>query len=126
MTTERPWLDTSLPVADRVELLLAEMTVAEKAGLFFQTMIALGPDGELSDGDAAFGLPSTAEYVNERHMTHFNLLGAAPTAGTIARWHNRLQELAASTRLGIPVTISMKESMALSGWSFSRWLRPLK
>ena len=29
-----------------------------------------------------------------------------PTAGEIARWHNKLQELAASTRLGIPVTIS--------------------
>ncbi|KAA9089413.1 glycoside hydrolase family 3 protein [Microbacterium radiodurans] len=129
MTTERPWLDTSLPVADRVELLLAEMTVEEKAGLFFQTMIALGPDGELSDGDAAFGLPSTAEYVNERHMTHFNLLGAAPTAGTIARWHNRLQELAASTRLGIPVTISTdprhsftdNPGAAMLAGPFSQW-----
>ncbi|SDQ62703.1 glycoside hydrolase family 3 protein [Microbacterium sp. cf332] len=106
MTTERPWLETSLPIAERVELLLSQMTVAEKAGLFFQTMITIGPGGELSSGDSAFGLPSTDEYVNERHMTHFNLLGAAPSAGEIARWHNRLQELAASTRLGIPVTIS--------------------
>ncbi len=106
MTSTRPWLDADLPVAERVELLLAEMTVEEKAGLFFHTMIAMGPEGELSTGDPHFGLPSTDEYVRERHMTHFNLFGAAPTAGQIARWHNRLQELAASTRLGIPVTIS--------------------
>lgn len=102
----RPWLDASLPIDERVELLLREMTVEEKAGLFFQTMISIGPDGELSQGDSAFGLPSTDEYVRERHMTHFNLLGAAPTAGEIARWHNRLQQLAAATRLGIPVTLS--------------------
>ena len=104
--SNRPWLDASLPVAERVELLLREMTVEEKVGLFFQTMISIGPDGELSQGDSAFSLPSTDEYVRKRHMTHFNLLGAAPTAGDIARWHNRLQQLAASTRLGIPVTLS--------------------
>ena len=99
-TTARPWLDASLPVDERVELLLQEMTLVEKVGLFFQTMIAMGPDGALSEADPTFGLPSTDEYINARHMTHFNLLGAAPTAGAIARWHNRLQELAASTRLG--------------------------
>lgn len=39
-------------------------------------------------------------------MSHFNLLMVPGDATLIARWHNRLQELAASTRLGIPVTIS--------------------
>lgn len=130
-TTEptRPWLDAALPVDERVELLLGEMTLEEKAGLFFQTMIAMGPDGELSDGDAVFGLPSTDEYVNQRKMSHFNLLGVAPTAGAIARWHNRLQELAASTRLGIPVTISTdprhsfteNPGAAMLSGPFSQW-----
>ncbi len=128
-TTARPWLDASLPVDERVELLLQEMTLVEKVGLFFQTMIAMGPDGALSEADPTFGLPSTDEYINARHMTHFNLLGAAPTAGAIARWHNRLQELAASTRLGIPVTISTdprhsfteNPGAAMLSGPFSQW-----
>ena len=128
-TTARPWLDASLPVDERVELLLREMTLVEKVGLFFQTMIAMGPDGALSEADPTFGLPSTDEYINARHMTHFNLLGAAPTAGAIARWHNRLQELAASTRLGIPVTISTdprhsfteNPGVAMLSGPFSQW-----
>jgi beta-glucosidase len=98
--------DASLPVDERVENLLSQMTLEEKAGLCFQTMIAMSEDGTLSDGDPVFGLPSTAEYVNGRLMSHFNILAAAKTAEAMAEWHNRLQELAAATRLGIPVTIS--------------------
>ena len=87
--------DASLPVADRVEILLSQMTLEEKAGLFFQTMIAIGEGGELGGVDPMFGLPSTEEYVLGRGMTHFNVLGAAPTGREMAEWHNRLQELAA-------------------------------
>jgi hypothetical protein len=54
-------------------------------------MIAMGPDGALSEADPTFGLPSTDEYINARHMTARQSLGAALTAGAIARWHNRLQ-----------------------------------
>ena len=82
------------------------MTLEEKAGLFFQTMITMSQDGELAQGDPAFGLPSNEEYVIDKGMTHFNVLGSAPTAELMATWHNSLQELAATTRLGIPVTIS--------------------
>lgn len=125
--------DPELPVDERVEILLGQMTVAEKAGLFFQNMITMGSGGTLSDGDAAFGLPSAAEYVLERGMNHFNLFGAAPTAGDVARWHNSLQELAASTRLGIPVTVSSDPRHAFSdnpgaamhAGPFSQWPEPL-
>ncbi len=129
----RPWLDASLPVDERVELLLAEMTVEEKAGLFFQTMIVMGEGGELSEGDSAFGIPSNREYVAGRHMNHFNLLGVAPKASHIAAWHNKLQELAASTRLGIPVSISTdprhsfsdNPGAAMFAGPFSQWPEPL-
>lgn len=98
--------DATLPVADRVENLLGQMTLEEKAGLFFQTMITMSQDGELAPADPAFGLPSNEEYVVGKGMTHFNVLGSAPTAELMAEWHNSLQKLAATTRLGIPVTIS--------------------
>ncbi|MFT4137098.1 glycoside hydrolase family 3 protein [Microbacterium sp.] len=126
---DRPWLDASLPVAERVELLLREMTVEEKAGLFFHTMITMGEGGELAEAEPAFSLPSNREYVLDRHMSHFNLLSVAPKASDMARWHNRLQELAASTRLGIPITISTdprhsfteNPGTALLSGPFSQW-----
>ena len=77
------YLDPSLPVAERVEILLGQMTLEEKAGLFFQTMITIGEGGELAGPNPMFGTPSTDEYVLGRGMTHFNVLGAAPAA---ARW----------------------------------------
>ncbi|MFF1574608.1 glycoside hydrolase family 3 protein [Leifsonia sp. NPDC058292] len=98
--------DASLPIAERVENLLGQMTLEEKAGLFFQTMITLGDGSRLSDGEPVFGIPSTVEMVEGRNMSHFNVFGAAETAAQMAEWHNRLQELAGSTRLGIPVTLS--------------------
>jgi len=99
----RPWLDTELPVEERVQLLLDEMTIEEKAGLLFHTMIAIG---DLDEPNPVFGTPSAREFIDIKQMTHFNLLGAAPTGREIAAWQNALQELAASTRLGIPVTLS--------------------
>ncbi|MCD2442061.1 glycoside hydrolase family 3 C-terminal domain-containing protein [Agromyces sp. SYSU K20354] len=98
--------DASLPVHERVEILLEQMTLEEKAGLFFQTMIVMNDDGTLAEGVNAFGLPGTRDLVAGRLMNHFNILAAASKPELIAEWQNRLQELAASTRLGIPVTIS--------------------
>lgn len=102
-TATRPWLDATLPVDDRVQLLLDEMTIEEKAGLFFHTMIAIG---DLDEANPIFGTPSARDFVEIKQMTHFNLLGAAPTGREIAAWQNAVQRLAASTRLGIPVTLS--------------------
>jgi beta-glucosidase len=121
------------PVAERVEILLAQMTLEEKAGLFFHTMIAPREGGTLAGANPVFGLPSTDELVLGRQMTHFNVLGAAPSARELAEWHNRLQELAASTRLGIPVTLSTdprhsftdNPGAALMAGPFSQWPEPI-
>lgn len=102
-TIARPWLDTDLSVDERVQLLLDAMTIEEKAGLFFHTMIAIG---DLEEPNPVFATPSAREFLETKQMTHFNLLGAAPTGREIAAWQNALQRLAATTRLGIPVTLS--------------------
>ncbi|NQX13927.1 glycoside hydrolase family 3 C-terminal domain-containing protein [Microbacteriaceae bacterium VKM Ac-2855] len=125
--------DAELPLEERIEILLEQMTVEEKAGLFFQSMIGMGDGGELAGENPAFGLPSTERMVSGQHLTHFNLLGSAPTAGEIARWQNRLQELAASTRLGIPVTLSSdprhsftdNPGTGFEAGPFSEWPEPL-
>ncbi|WP_419703058.1 glycoside hydrolase family 3 protein [Promicromonospora sp. NFX87] len=132
-TVDTSYLNRDLPVEERVEKLLAQMTLQEKAGLLFQTMISMGPDGQLSDGDSVFGLPSNKEYLTGRLMSHFNILSAAPTVEAMATWYNRLQELAATTRLGIPVTISSDPRhsytdnplLGVATSTFSLWPEPL-
>ncbi|GAA1496403.1 glycoside hydrolase family 3 protein [Paeniglutamicibacter kerguelensis] len=125
--------NAGLPVTKRVENLLSQMTLEEKAGLFFHTMITIGEDGELADADPVFGIPSTSDLVEGRGMTHFNVFGAAASATQMALWHNKLQELAGATRLGIPVTLSTdprhsfteNPGTAMLAGPFSQWPEPL-
>lgn len=126
---DAPYKDASRPVEERLDDLLARMTVEEKAGQLFQDMVTVGEGGTLAEQDAVFGTPSVHEYVVEKHMTHLNVLGAPGTATDLAAWHNRVQEVAASTRLGIPVTIasdprhafSDNPLAALAAGPFSQW-----
>ncbi|WP_408003853.1 glycoside hydrolase family 3 protein [Puerhibacterium puerhi] len=121
--------DPSLPVAERVADLLGRMTLEEKAGQLFQTMVEIGPGGELAEGGSPMGVEATSSMVVGKHMTHLNVLAAPRTAREFAAWHNRLQRLAASTRLGIPVTVSTdprnaftdNPGTALLSGPFSQW-----
>ncbi len=125
--------DSSLPDDERVEILLGQMTVEEKVGQFFHAMISMGENGELSEGNPEFNIASNREYVVDRHLSHFNVLGAAPSVEVLAGWYNRIQRLAAETRLGIPVTISTdprhsyteNPGAAIFTSAFSQWPEPL-
>jgi beta-glucosidase len=127
-----PYEDSRLPVDQRVEDLLSQLTLDEKAGLMFHTMIGIGPDGSLEIGGGPFPLPTAADMVCERKMNHFNIF-MLPGIRQTAEWHNRLQKLAESTRLGIPVTISsdprhaFSENVALGATTaaFSQWPEPI-
>ncbi len=122
-----PYEDPSRPVDERVADLLAQMTLEEKAGLLFQTMVPL------EGGQGAFpGVTPASELIATRQMSHFNVLGSAgPRA--MAAWANQVQELAEHTRLGIPVTLSTDPRHAFSdnpgasmlSGSFSQWPEPL-
>jgi beta-glucosidase len=130
--THPPYRDPNLSVDRRTEDLLARMTLEEKAGLLFHTMIVMGPDGGLAPADPGAGLLSGQDMVLGLEMNHFNLIGSAP-ARQMARWHNRLQDLAAGTRLGIPVTLSTdprhacsdNPNTAVMAGPFSQWPEPL-
>ncbi|WP_036318664.1 glycoside hydrolase family 3 protein [Microbacterium indicum] len=127
--TEPLYRDAEAPLEDRVDDLTSRMTLEEKAGLMFQHMIVIGEDGGLAERSAEMDLPGTAEAIDELHMTHFNLLGPSPEPAVLARWQNLVQERAAATRLGIPVTFStdprhhFTENLgtAAAAGSFSQW-----
>ncbi|MFF8608483.1 glycoside hydrolase family 3 protein [Streptomyces sp. NPDC015346] len=101
-----PYQDPARPVAERVEDLLARMTLEEKAGQLFHSMLMMNPDGTpVTETDGSMLPFTTPELIEGRHLTHFNLLGTYG-AREMARWHNAIQEMAAATRLGIPVSLS--------------------
>jgi len=122
-----PYEDPRRPLEERVEDLLAQMTLEEKAGLLFQTMVPL----ETGHG-MLLGLTPASELVADRLMSHFNVFGSADPR-EMAAWHNRLQEAAERTRLGIPVTLSTDPRHAFSdnppasmlAGGFSQWPEPL-
>ncbi|MEU6878048.1 glycoside hydrolase family 3 N-terminal domain-containing protein [Streptomyces sp. NPDC046712] len=101
-----PYQDATRPVAERVEDLLSRMTLEEKAGQLFHSMLMMNPDGTpVTETDGSMLPFTTPELVEARHLSHFNLLGTYG-AREMALWHNAIQEMAASTRLGIPVSLS--------------------
>ncbi|MEV4244327.1 glycoside hydrolase family 3 N-terminal domain-containing protein [Streptosporangium canum] len=111
--------DPRLSVERRVDDLVGGMTLEEKAGLLFQTMVAMGD---------TMPRPSAADMIDGQLMNHFNLLGSA-SAREMAEWSNAVQERAKATRLGIPVTISTDPRNSFSGnpgaaimaGAFSQW-----
>jgi beta-glucosidase len=127
-----PYEDSRRPTEERVEDLLAQMTLEEKAGLMFHTAITLGEDGELVEQGGHFGGSSTSELVLGRKINHFNVYRLA-TLNLTALWHNRLQKLAERSRLGIPVTISSdprhaftkNPAVGMLTEGFSQWPEPI-
>jgi beta-glucosidase len=126
-----PYEDPRLPIEERVEDLLGQLTLEEKAGLLFHTVIGMNPDGTLSEGGGDIPMEPTTELVRRKLINHFNVLyTAAPRQ--MAQWYNRLQELAQETRLGIPVTISSDPRHGFStnpatsfmAGAFSQWPEP--
>jgi len=124
--------DSRRPIEERVEDLLAQMTLEEKAGLMFHTIMPVGMDGLLIDGPSMFGPHSTAHFVIDLRMNHFNV-HQLPAPRLAAGWYNRLQKMAESTRLGIPVTLSSDPRHAFShnvitglkADNFSQWPEPI-
>ena len=137
--------DSRESVDKRVEDLLSQMTIEDKAGQMFITMIGMERDGGHLDVPPInkyslddplfkigiyFSLETNAEMIVKRKMSHFNILHAY-TPEAIARFNNNLQRKAERTRLGIPVTIATdprhgarEDEKGVGGIytpSFSRW-----
>lgn len=127
-----PYRDRRLSTDERTADLLGRLSVAEKAGLMFHTVIESGPQGSLVETTGALSKSPTSTVVLDKHMNHFNVHGLG-TPREAARWANELQRLAAQTEHGIPVTISTDPRHAFTenagasfaARGFSQWPEPL-
>ncbi|MEO0731811.1 MAG: glycoside hydrolase family 3 N-terminal domain-containing protein, partial [Bacteroidota bacterium] len=126
-----PYEDSRVPVEDRIEDLLGQMTVAEKAGSMLLHFAVMGTDGDVPARPSltnpfSWLIDNPTHLLLEKNMHHFGLFGEAKSAVAFATFNNRLQELAERTRLGIPVTLVSDPrhgSTGMAGASAStRWL----
>lgn len=125
--------DWRLPVAARVQDLLSQMTLDEKAGFMLISTTRMGGDNSLRGGDAKATITDgfneedlvqpnnmftrkplpvpimsavgTTKGVMQYHLRHF-ILRANPPAAVIAAWANNLQALCETSRLGIPAVVA--------------------
>jgi beta-glucosidase len=122
-----PYENPTLPAGERVADLLTRMTLEDKAGLMMMSILQTGRDGAIVEGGGLFP-DATSTLVHGKRMNHFNAL-RLPGPRHAARWSNLLQDMAAETPLGIPVTLytdprhSFSENLgaALAAGTFSQW-----
>ncbi len=127
--------DVRQSVEKRVQDLLKQMTLEEKAGMMFYSPVRVNKDGTIEEQPAKDFLASISPVgvneIDKHHITHFNLFGA-PAPDTLAMWYNRMQKYQEKTRLGIPLTIASDPRnqggagiFAMSAKTFSIWPDPL-
>lgn len=95
--------DPRLSPEARADALLPYMTLDEKAGLMMHGT-APTTAGGIGQG-STYDLPSATKMIRDEHVNTFiTRLDGDPI--NLATQNNRLQDIAAATRLGIPATIS--------------------
>ncbi|WP_370655340.1 glycoside hydrolase family 3 protein [Microbacterium terrisoli] len=123
-----PFEDPRLSPQERTADLLKRLTLEEKAGLLFQTVIEVGPNGTILERPGKISKSPTSTVVIDKRINHFNVhhLKSAHDAAT---WNNAMQELAERTPHGIPITISTdprhsfteNSGVAFTAGPFSQW-----
>lgn len=104
--------DWRRPVEERVNDLVAQMTIEEKAGLMVGPSLAVGPNNGISEqptygtnpfnpGPVMLVSPATADGIGRRHIRQFIIRENLP-AKAMAAWLNGVQQVAEASRLGIP------------------------
>ena len=120
--------DKSQSIDNRVDDLISQMSIEEKAGSIFIDITKVTFKGSESSGFASF-LPETVESINNLKMNHFNIIDSFdPTK--MLEWYNNVQKVAEESRLGIPITIASdprhgapdpNSPISVSSSSFSVW-----
>jgi beta-glucosidase len=130
-----PFEDWRLPAAERAADLVARMSPEEKIGLMVINSRSMGisqSDPEQTSHDGALdeqyhpikldphnsaGDPyeGTTQQITEMHMRHF-IMRESPTGSRIATWVNAMQEVAETTRFGIPVIVAANSKNEAGGF----------
>ncbi len=102
--------DTRADINSRVDDLLKQMNLEEKAGTMFINMAAMNSTGKLSNVMSPSNLfslllESNVAMVARKKMNHVNIM-QSPSPEAMIIWNNNIQKLAEKTRLGIPMTIA--------------------
>lgn len=130
---------------ERVNDLVAQMSVEEKAGLMVGPQLNAGPNGTVNEqavygqnpfnpGPIQLNSPGTTDALLRRHIRQFINRENLP-ARTMATWLNAVQQIAEGSRLGIPVIFVTNPrnqfgtqnvfGIQEAGSSFSQWPGPL-
>ena len=96
--------DAARSIDERVDDLLSRMSVEDKAGLLFQPMVMVPPDGAFDADFSAFGGASVGQML-DMGIRDFGLAGGGG-ARERAAFANAMQAEAARRGPGIPVTLS--------------------
>ncbi|MCB0037314.1 MAG: glycoside hydrolase family 3 protein, partial [Anaerolineales bacterium] len=124
--------DPRQPLDARVEDLLSQMTLAEKAGMMFMPGAVVNDDGSIEEKPeaAGFGFVASSGMTSQK-LTHFNIW-QIPGAQVLATWHNNLQKFAEQSRLGIPLSIASdprnhftRNIFSMAATDFSQWCETL-
>jgi beta-glucosidase len=134
--------DSRADTEARVEDLLGKMTVEEKAGIMFISMIGMTANGDPYDKPRmskdrmdiilAIAIPPASEMLVTKKMNSFNILNSyAPDI--MVRFNNNIQKIAERMPLGIPITIASdprhgaenNPGAAIFTPTFSQWPNPL-
>lgn len=115
--------DINAPLKERVEDLLSQMSLEEKAGVLFMPGVAMNEDGSLEKKPDATGpgarYPAAVENIDKGKLNHFNVWDIPSDPKMMAVWYNNLQSHAEQTRLGIPVSIASDPRHHFSNTIFS-------
>lgn len=125
--------DINQPIENRINDLLAQMTIEEKAGQMFISGAGINDDGSIGKkngaslkGPAAM-MPAVDSVIINQHLTHFNFWETPPVK-ELAMGVNEIQKVAEHTRLGIPISIASdprhyfsNSIFAMQSNGFSQW-----
>lgn len=98
--------DARVSIELRVNDVLSKMTIEEKVGLMFHPPFTVNPGIGMRIYEILIrGNQFTESHIIKKNINHFNLYGN-PDPVKLAKRINQLQNYAARSRLGIPLTIS--------------------